>query len=350
MKKIKIKICNYDENDKYSFGYFVINILKKYYEVELSNDPDYLFYTESTYAHLNYDCIKIFYTGENISPNFNMCDYAIGFDYMSFEDRYYRLPLYLVTVFYSDEESQTAGNSYITNPKEFVQKELSQKTDFCSFVYSNYRSEKERREIFDKLSTYKKVNAGGSYLNNVGGKVKNKLAFEAKHKFSIAFENSSRSGYTTEKIAGALAARTIPIYWGNPHIDREFNGARFINCHDYSSFNAVLEKIKELDNNDDLYLAMMNQPIPAEGYNFEDIKNGFEKFLVNIINQPLDTAKRRTINPVRAVALRNNEIIVAKYVKLQTNITKMLAVIYRPFKKIKTLERLKYWYFSDSKK
>ena len=34
------------------------------------------------------------YTGENQVPDFNICDYAIGFHYIDFQDRYIRFPLY----------------------------------------------------------------------------------------------------------------------------------------------------------------------------------------------------------------------------------------------------------------
>lgn len=347
IRKIRIKICNYDPSDPYSYGRFILSILNKYYEVELSENPDYLFYNEATFDHLKYDCLKIFFTGENISPNFNLCDYAIGFDYIDFEDRHYRLPLYLITVFYSEAELILAGSDYLNNQAVFKKEDLSQKTEFCSFVYSNYRAEIQRKMIFDKLSEYKKVNAGGAYLNNTVERVDNKLEFEMKHKFSIAFENSSRSGYTTEKIVSSLVAKTIPLYWGNPNIGKEFNTKRFINCHDYASFDQVLEKVKELDSNDDLYIKMINEPIAASDYNFDEVKNRFDLFLRSIIDQPLHLARRKTINPVRAIEITRNEAIVAKYAKRRAFVLKALATIYKPFKKIKFIENLKYEYFKN---
>lgn len=349
MKKIKIKICDYGSVNA-TADHFIIRALNKYYDIELSEEPDYLFYHESTFDHLKYDCIKIFYTGENISPNFNLCDYAIGFDYLSFEDRYYRLPLYLIKVFYTDDETKLAGNDYLNKQSRFTKEDLAHKTEFCSFVYSNYRADEQRKIIFDKLSEYKKINAGGGYLNNIGGRVSNKLEFEMKHKFSIAFENSSRSGYTTEKIVSSIAAKTIPIYCGNPNIGKEFNTKRFINCHDYESFDQVLEKIKDLDNNDELYLKTVNEPIVAEGYDFNKVKNAFELFIKNIIDQPIEEAKRRTINPVRAIEMQKYETIVSRYVKRKATILKIMATIYQPFKRLKIFETLKYMYFRNSKK
>ena len=73
------------------------------------------------------------------------------------------------------------------------------------------------------------------YLNNVGGPVKNKIDFIMDHKFTIAFENSSYPGYTTEKIFEPMLVNSIPLYWGNPLVDRDFNTKSFLNFHDYGN-------------------------------------------------------------------------------------------------------------------
>ena len=77
--------------------------------------------------------------------------------------------------------------------------------------------------FFDKLSTYKQVSSGGRFRNNIGGAVADKKAFQADHKFAIAFENTSYDGYCTEKLMEAFAAGTIPIYWGDPNVAKDFN-------------------------------------------------------------------------------------------------------------------------------
>ena len=76
-----------------------------------------------------------------------------------------------------------------------------------------------RDELFEYLSQYKLVDSGGRHKNNIGGSIDDKFLFQQQYKFSIAYENSSTPGYTTEKIIQALAAGTSePIYWGNPEI------------------------------------------------------------------------------------------------------------------------------------
>lgn len=344
MKKIHIKICDYDASDPCSYGVFIMKILQKYYNVVLSDNPEYIFYNESSSEHLNYDCIKIWYTGENIHSNFNFCDYAIGSDYMDFGDRYYRLPIYLVSTFYQEKELALEKSHNYKARLHFTKDDLAKKTEFCSFVYSNYLGESARETFFKKLSAYKKVNAGGAYLNNIGERTDNKLAFELKHKFSIAFENSSRSGYTTEKLPTALAAQTIPIYWGNPEIGKEFNEKRFINCHAYNSFDQVVERVKEIDNDDELYLSIINES-PVTEYDFDKVRNDVDSFLKNIIDRPLSEARRRHINPVRAKQLEKSEKLVARQLKKETRRKRFLASLYRPFKRIAFLEKLKERYF-----
>ncbi len=345
MRKIKIKVCNFDQSDPFSYGNFLLKILKKHYDVSVvESDPEYIFFNESVHDLVNYDCIKIFYTGENIHPNFNIADYAIGCDYLNFGDRYFRLPIYLAAQFYSDKELSTAGSADFTKDLNFTLEDLKKKTDFCSFVYSNYLGGNERDEIFHKLSQYKKVNSGGKYLNNIGGRVSNKPEFEMKHKFSIAFENSSNFGYTTEKLPNAIVAKTIPIYWGNPLIGKEFNEARFVNCHNFKNLDEVFERVKEIDQNDELYLKIINEPVKSE-YDFEKTMLEFDNFLKHIIDQPISGAKRIRINPVRESEIKNSELAVDRYLKRKLFIRKSLAKLYYPFKKFNFLENLKQKYF-----
>lgn len=347
MKKIKVKICNFDQNDPYSYGHFLLRTLSKFYEVVLSDDPDYIFFNDSNYDYLNYDAVRIWYTGENVHPNFNLCDYAIGFDYLEFGDRYFRLPLYAVTNFYHKNDIELAGDILNTPPEPMTEKELSEKTGFCSFVYSNYLADPLRVKLFDLLSSYKKVASGGRYMNNIGGPVESKVAFEMNHKFSIAFENSSREGYTTEKIIGALAARAIPIYWGNPVIHKEFNERRFINGHRYDSFEAIVERVKEIDSDDNLYLSIVNEPIFSKGFEPRQLINGFEAFLQNIIEQPLGSARRIKINTSRKRIYEENERRTAALLELSLYIKKFFSVLYKPFKGLKYLQKLKYDYFQS---
>ena len=301
VKKIKIKFSGmggrFDPNNN-----FIVNILKKRYFVELSDNPDYLFYSVNSKDYLKYNCVRIFFTAENLVPDFNICDYGIGFHYLNFEDRYIRFPLYLVDGFTAyDGDDYASDLNRAMHKHEDAKMKLNDKEQFCSFVYSNSQAANCREIMFNELSKYKLVSSGGRYRNNIGGPVSNKLEFQKKHKFVIAFENTSTVGYTTEKIVNAFAANAIPIYWGNPEITKEFNPDSFINCHDYNLTSdgeievcdKIIKEIIRLDQDDQAYLKMLSTPAFSERNDIERMRKEFEVFLYNIFDQPLSHAFRR---------------------------------------------------------
>lgn len=263
-------------------------ILSDRYDVVVDNgSPDYLFCSTFSKKHLLYDCVKVFYTGENITPDFNLFDYAIGFDYINFDDRYYRLPLYRL---YQVEEDGRQKE------KEFWNKEILQKKKFCNFLYSNNSTANAFRiQLLEALDSYKHVACGGKIRNNIGGCVKNKDTWLRQFKFSIACENSSKPGYVTEKIFEALRANSIPIYWGDPLVGREFNPKRFINCHAYESLDDVVAEVRRLDNDPEAYLSMLREPwFTGDTPSLPEHEISLKKFLYHIVEQGTE-ASRRTI-------------------------------------------------------
>lgn len=315
MKKIKVNFVDFqkDLGDNNDF----LTILSKRYDVEISDNPEYLFYSVFGLEHFKYkDCVRIYYTGECLVPDFNECDYAIGFDRIDFSDRYIRVPLFQLFKYRKYYEM-------LKNRGRFAKEDLAKKIDFCNYVVSNSFVKDKRTEIFLELSKYKKVNSGGRFMNNIGGAVKDKFAFQQKHKFSIAFENASYDGYATEKIVEAFAAGTIPIYWGDPRIAEDFNEKAFVNCHRYNSWEEVVERVKEIDENDDLYLQMMNEPI----LKIED--SNLESFLYNIFDQSLEKAYRRSQS--RWAIAKEQQILRHKFFedKIYSKYKKFKNLIYR---------------------
>lgn len=267
----------------------IMRILRRHYNVQICDDADYVFFSTMGESHwgVKDSAIKIYQTGENLVPDFNACDYAIGFEWMDYEDRYIRFPLYL---FYPDAMLRKMESKHEIPDSWDLHRE---KPDFCSFVVSNHRNPK-RKVVFDKMCQYRKVDSGGRYLNNVGGAVKDKLAFEYTHKFSICFENGAHNGYTTEKLVQAFAARTVPIYWGDPKVGKVFNTDAFIDAGSYPSFDAVIERVKELDQNDELYMQMLRQPaMLSSATTIDEEMAAFEKWLLAIFEQPIEKAYRR---------------------------------------------------------
>ena len=282
-KPIRIKFVDFWDDFVPEQSLFY-QLLSQRYEIELTDNPDYLFCSVFGDEHLSYDCVKIFYTGENQCPDFNLYDYAIGFEHLTLGDRYMRLPIYYLNRY----------QKFFRLMQEKHAKPLPAKSGFCSFVYSNDRASAVREQFFTQLSTYKNVSSGGRYRNNIGGPVEDKLAFELQHKFSFSFENSSYPGYCTEKLVQSFAAQTVPIYWGDPTAADTFNEEAFINCNRYSSWDEVLEAIKRIDADPALYEHMLQAPAlkHPERDSVEAKMNELTDFLCHIIDQPLGQAQR----------------------------------------------------------
>jgi len=274
---------------------FFVNFLREnYFQIKFVNEKKADFLLFSTFNNKNtlempkvsFKGKKIFWTGENCRIDKNKTDFAFGFDYEEDikNNNYLRLPLY---VYYG------AGRNLIKPSDYNPQKILEQKTKFCNYVYS--KDSKERVEFFKKLSKYKKIDAPGNSMNNTRSVPSKKyryivdllsyfdfiskkykpsalfsrhfsdwrkdiIEYQKKYKFTIAFENSSYPGYTTEKIYHPMLANSIPIYWGNPEISKDFNKKSFINYYDYNDLDKLVDVVIDLDQNDKKYMKKLKQP------------------------------------------------------------------------------------------
>ena len=261
----------------------IYDILKEKYKVKIdSKNPDYIFYSCFGAKHLEYDnAIKIFYTGENMRPDFNVCDYAIGFDYMDYGDRYIRYPIYLMIKKYLTRLESCINTKRVPN---FDRK-------FCNMVVSNNKGA-VRNDFFKELSKYKVVDSGGKTFNNIGGCVEDKIAFAANYKFTIAFENSSSPGYCTEKIIDAFLSNTIPIYYGDNTISRIFNSKTFIYLKNEKDFEKTIELIKKIDNDKKKYLSYFENNILINNEYLDEEYDRLKKFLYNIFDKDIKDARR----------------------------------------------------------
>lgn len=268
-------------------GNALYQLLSRGFSLELSEEPDVLIYScfkRRERAFRGHRCVRIFYTGENVRANMKECDYSFGFEY-PVSDRQYRLPLYRLyfdqyRLFGVDREAE----AFTKGPRRF-----------CNFVYSNPNCP-QRNDMFHRLSKYKPVDAGGKLFNSIGGPVRDKLEFQRGYKFTIAFENESALGYTTEKLLHALVSGTVPIYWGNPKAALDFNPQAFVNCHDFKSFDDVVQRVIEIDSDDSLYRSYLAQPIFAGGVEPENLR---EEIILDRFREIFSSGKR-FVNPCRS--------------------------------------------------
>jgi hypothetical protein len=170
------------------------------------------------------------------------------------------------------------------------------KDRFCAFVVSNCGlttdgNSPTRNIFYDRLSKYKHIHSYGKCLNNTNEKIpdihdhKEYTNFLGRHKFMICFENTQKKYYLTEKLRNAWLGGTIPIYYGSEMSLHWLNPNSFLYLKDDSpeSMNKLVEKIIELDNDDELYLKMFNEPllignIPTD-LDPDTIKNRLKKYI-----------------------------------------------------------------------
>lgn len=267
-------------------------ILTRHYDVEISDDPEYVFFSSfgKPYAYLDYDCVRIFYSAENYAPNFNTADYAVGFNEIVYPDRYFRYPVSMYT------PTITQASTKHLHVDETAQ---LARPYFCNYIYGNANGQRARTEIFEQLSAYKRVESAGTYLNNQpdgwhAGNVEEKLAFQQKCRFTIAFDSTQLAGFSTEKITHAFAAGTVPIYLGDPHIGQLFNEKAFINGNACRDVDEIVQRVIALDKDPAAYLDMLRQPIFTDPGYLARFEQDYEDFILHIFRQPWQQAFRRS--------------------------------------------------------
>jgi hypothetical protein len=309
MKKAPVKIKFQNGLGFDSVNQILADLVQEYDFID-SSEPDVIVFgpygndvpKKGNYQRVGYYC-------ECITPDMDICEWAFGIP----REEEVNSPRY--------KRIQWHGLDPKLLVKDIdVEEVYSQKTKFCNFLYSNPIPYRE--VFFKQLSKYKRVDAPGKSMNNMppideqykGDTWKIKRDFLKPYKFTIAFESYSYPGYQTEKLYDAMQMNSIPIYYGDPMVSEVFNPKSFINAADhvpvsniklksflesngqYSfkdyrpgtytglqyrvrrklktiakaqkmrlqtnkfDFTPLIEKIIELDNNPELYKAILKEP------------------------------------------------------------------------------------------
>ncbi|WP_374951529.1 glycosyltransferase family 10 domain-containing protein [Mucilaginibacter sp.] len=247
-KTVKIKFQN-----GLSFGLGVKEILacvQGHYEFIESEDPDFIIFgpygndlppRSDAYVRIGYYC-------ENIVPDMSLCEWAFG---MPREDE-------IRDSKYKKIQWHNLDPADLIKTKVDIDAVIAGKNKFCNFLYGHRVPYREA--FFKALSKYKKVDAPGRSMNNMpsiddvyrGDIWERKKQFLKPYKFTISFENNSYPGYQTEKLYDAMLEWSIPIYCGDPLITELFNPQSFINGFDmldpnYGYVVRGLEKATQMD-------------------------------------------------------------------------------------------------------
>lgn len=275
--------------------FLITQFIEKNYDVQISQEPDFILCSclDDHPNYLDHPQPRIMYSGENYIPDLNLVDYAISPYPVSLLDRCFRFPHGLLN-------AEKAMHCYRRTKGEIVfdRDFLKSKTSFANFCASHDSEGNLRGDFFKQLCQYKTVDSIGSFLNNTGAKVKfndgTKAAYQRKCKFSLCFESTSHGGFSTEKIVDAFYSDTIPVYYGDPYIGELFNKKAFINVADFDSFDDAIARIIELDNDDEAYLEMLNQPVFTDPEYYPTLLRECEAFICHIFDQQPEKAYRRS--------------------------------------------------------
>ncbi|MEO6231193.1 MAG: glycosyltransferase family 10 [Ferruginibacter sp.] len=265
---------DFDKTDNFFF-----NLLSQSFNVEITEQPEILFYSCYGNSYRQYNCIKVFYASENNRPDFSECDYALSFDF-SDKPQHLRLPLYYL---YYERHGYHLSVERPLNMEE-ARLQWRSKTKFCCMLVSNPNAT-DRIHFFEVLNKMKRVDSGGRYLNNIGHSVADKTEFIKDYRFVISFENAGYPGYTTEKIMEPMAMHCIPIYFGNPAISKDFNTASFINVHDFETYEDAAGYVLQIDADETKAVEILTATKQsADAATYEQMKLRVGDFLEKVIN------------------------------------------------------------------
>lgn len=229
---------------------FFLDLLSPHYDFTFDDTPDFLFYSHIGQRHRLYNCTKIFHTQEKYWPNWKECDYA-AVSVLVDDPRSAYLPIYAF-----DGRPEKLVRTSVPDPVKI----RKSKPHFCSLLCAYVdRTVRRREQFFHALNRLRKVDSAGQALNNTGYRLppgdryQVKVNWLAGYRFNLAFENTRRAGWCTEKLVDPLHVNTIPIYWGDPRVKDFFNPESFICRDDFSSDHELAEYVLHVDDTPELY-------------------------------------------------------------------------------------------------
>lgn len=226
----------------------------------------------TVYTQLPDSWPKVHFTGENTPPvKEESVKLNIGF-HLTSDPSYLRMPLWMFEIDWFGADLEAIQNPIPIPIDSCIQVNpisYTDRTKFCAFVVSN-PSNRIRNSAFFSLNSYKPVDSAGGLYNNIGndifagpggggGELK-KVEFLNNYRFCIAYENNSAPGYTTEKLLHAKAAGCIPIYWGDPSIQCEFDERGFINANYFKDGLELIDAVRTIETNETLWKQYTSVP------------------------------------------------------------------------------------------
>ena len=302
---LKISRANFHNVGNFSWLNYIIEILDiKYNVIVDSYNPDIVLYSNLFYNDSDIDYYtgqpirgidsyndsvkKIFITGE-VAPDYNSIleknnHYVLGYEHID-HVKYLRFPTYVLDAYVLHNEGGMFDDnfSWLTAKKD-SDAIFNSKKHFCSIVQNSYN--RDREILYNLINNKYCIKACGNFKTTVSenellnplkyhnyssteyiGKIdgltyRDKVIFFSDCHFNIAFQYTNTNYLTQEKLIHAFAAQSIPIFFGNQHIEEEgFNPDSFINCHKFNSLDDAFYHIDSLYMNSDRMKKIYSEPI-----------------------------------------------------------------------------------------
>jgi hypothetical protein len=233
----------------------VLRVLEEAFRLEICRDSSrsgLLMCGPYGTKHRSHRGTKVLYSAEAWPARRGEFDFTIGYDRLD-NPSHLRLPVFAWLLMGDELDGRVSTKPDLS--------EWRARPNFCNFIYSDPGCP-VRNEFFRVLSSRRHVVAPGKVLNNAppipnGARELEdwrtpKIEYQRRFRFTIAFENQQRDGYTSEKLADALTAGTIPIYWGNPEVGSDIDRSTFIDARDFDSLDELAEYVLLVDSDDSL--------------------------------------------------------------------------------------------------
>ncbi|KAG7353054.1 glycosyltransferase family 10 fucosyltransferase [Nitzschia inconspicua] len=128
----------------------------------------------------------------------------------------------------------------------------------ASFLANNCGSQNSREELVQNLTqTALRVDSLSDCLHNaeppLGVDMANKTDILKEYLFHLAFENQREDDYITEKLWGALASGTLPVYFGAPNVKDHVPPNSIVVVDDFATVEDLANHLVRLANDRRLY-------------------------------------------------------------------------------------------------
>lgn len=276
-----------------------MDALSANFEVEVVPDGELCLFSVFGRTHESFRGPKVQVIGEAVSPDWRQADFAIGFDHLE-RDGYLRYPLWAWSID-ARELLRPLGELRGTHEREF-----------CLFLVANPNAP-VRNSMFHELHRRRHVTSPGILFNNAPTIDErsspnwrpDKVEAVRGYRFAFGVENCSRPGYTTEKIVDAFLGGAIPLHWGDPLVDVDFDRRTFLSLHSFPFVGDFVDRVIELDDHPELLAPMLDvAPLRPHAYESTARPGRLEDFLRDAVTtvrrSPSVTRWRRRANVATA--------------------------------------------------